>query len=55
MLGTLYARDGAYEKAVDCLKKALAAAPKSDKARMIQVFIQRTERELKRQQADGTR
>jgi tetratricopeptide (TPR) repeat protein len=52
VLGTLYAREEAYEKAVDCLKKALAAAPESDKATMIQVFIQRAERELKRQKAD---
>ena len=52
MLGTLYAREQAYEKAVDWLKKAHQAAPESDKAAMIQMFIQRAERELKRQQAE---
>ena len=42
-LGTYYFRTNEYQKAVDCLKTGLAAAPESERSPMIQYMFQQAE------------
>jgi len=51
LLGTYYFRTNEYQKAVDCLKTGLAAAPESERAPMIQYMLQQAESALAKQKA----
>ena len=51
LLGTYYFRTNEYQKAVDCLKTGLAAAPESERAPMIQYMLQQAENALAKQKA----